>query len=248
MKQAVVFIGVFLSLALGDSAAQSFTFFSTLRAGGPSNSSFEIGTGTTVTANTVTSDFSYSNPYWRPGNGTQTFQIGWDAVSKAAFTRVQNSSGVYTSSTLSYGGPALPADALWQIPAGSFSVSAGGKNDPSSISIEGLTLSPNVTLVSGTLPSSMIASQAAGVSSQSFASDMLVINPAANGGSWFLQGTVRFSGLVSLGGTSRDSDLQLLLKAVGNPVPESESFALLGGGLVALVWFKRRSRSVNGSR
>jgi hypothetical protein len=93
-----------------------------------------------------------------------------------------------------------------------------------------LTLSPNLSLISGSLPTSLAASQSgSGVVSNLPAP--LVINAAANGGSWFLAGTVTLSGF----GTATGSRLQFNFGATSNPTPEASTLSMLGAGFLMLA-------------
>ncbi len=249
MRQNSIVIGILIIASATCLSAQSFSFYSTLQAGQNASASWEVGTGTTPAYSNATwtvADFYYnsvpSDNHWRSGGLTQEFQVGYNATTNTAFTRVKDFQGNWTEAARANPGPALTTDAIWTLPASSFNLSATGLPTPNLIIIEGLAISPNVTLVSGTLPASLGAFGSPGNSSVSNLSAPLVINAAANGGSWYLGGTVRFSGLLGSGGSAQGSQLSFNLQATGNQTPEATTMSLLGGGLAFLGWMSRRRR------
>lgn len=196
--------------------------------------------GTTNSASTVTSDFGYETSgqqYWRDGGQPQNFRIGWNAAANSAYVTVWNAVGVATTATMSNTGAQLSSNALWTLPGGSMFSSATGLNQPSSILVSGLTLSPGVALLSGALPASLGASQTGSTIFNSVSAP-IVINPAANGGNWYLDGTVRFTGFISQGGNASRSNLEFMMLATGSNVPEASSILLIGGGLIALAFLR----------
>lgn len=248
MNKSTIHFAILLFAATARMWGADFSFYSTLRAGQPGSADWEMGVGTNFLANTVTSDFGYETSgqqYWRAGGQPQNFRIGWNAVSNSAFVTVWNSAGVATTATMSNPGAALNNNAVWTLPAVSMLLWAVGDSQPSSIQLSGLTLSPNTALVSGTLPASLGVSQS-GSFAVNFVSAPIVINPAANGGNWYLDGAVRFTGLTSQGGNARQSDLQFLMLASGSDTPEASSLGMIGGGLIALALLKPWQRT--GSR
>ncbi len=254
MRRNSVFLGILIIVSAIGASAQSFSFYSTLRAGRNGNGAaagngWELGTGTTPGYSNATwtdAQFAYnatpSNNHWRGGGLSQQFEVGYDAGTNTAFTRVRDAQGNWTTATVANSGAAFPGNTIWTLPASSFNVSATGKQDPSSIIIEGLTLSSNVALVSGTLPTTIGVIGSPGLDTSASLSAPLVIDAAANGGSWFLAGTIRFSGLQGSGGSAQGSQLSFNLGALGNQTPEATTMSLLGGGLVLLGWLSRRRR------
>lgn len=225
-------------------SAQSFSFFSTIRAGLPGGGDWEIGVGNTSSASTVTSHFRYnpdSGNHWNE-NGSQAFQIGFDAALNRAYATVWNINGTPTTVTFANAGPAIPVSSIWTLPGNSFFVSAANRPQASAILLQNLTLSPNTAVLSGSLPNSLGVSQPAGGPPR-FDSlvENLVIDPASNGGSWFISGTVQFQGLTSQGGAAQRSQLQFNLLATGSPsaVPEPSTYFSIGGGLVLLAFCRK---------
>ncbi len=250
MRRNSVFLGVLMILCAAGASAQSFSFYSTLRAGLPGGGDWEVGTGSTpaqTAATWNTQDFRYdsslSDNHWRGAGLSQDFEIGYNALTNSAYTKVKDFNGLWTTATIVNPGAPFPANTVWTLPASSFSVSVQGKVDPSSIVVQGLTLSPNVALVSGSLPASLGVLGALGVDATASLSAPLVINAAANGGSWFVAGNISFTGLVGAGGSARRSELQFNLQANGNQTPEAATMSLMGGGLVTLGLLGRRRRA-----
>lgn len=250
MKRAGIVIGLLLSLGVIEAAAQSFSFYSTLQAGQQNSNDWEIGIGTPGSAPSATSDYGYNatgQQYWNPASGGQTFRIGWDATTNTAYTTVFKANGTATSVTMQNTGTALSANTIWTLPASSFVANAtpnGGSNATTSIQFSGLSISPGVA-VTGTLPSTFGASQSGSAVSNSLSAPLL-LNASGAAGSWYIQGTVQFTGLITQGGNARGSQLQFLLGAVGTDTPEGSSLGLMGGGLLALGLFNRSRR--NGKR
>lgn len=262
MRRNSIVLGILMIAGAMCASAQSFSFYSTLRAGRSGSgvaggNGWELATGTTPAysgATWTTAQFAYnsspSDNHWRANDGTQQFRIGYNALTNTAYASVQDyngaTNGTWTTAataSIANAGAAFPNNTVWTLPAGSFNVSATGKQDPSSIIIEGLTLSPNVALVSGTIPTNIGVIGSPGVDTTASLSAPLVIDAAANGGSWFLTGTIRFSGLQGSGGSAQGSQLSFNLGALGNQTPEATTMSLLGGGLVILGWMSRRRRT-----
>jgi hypothetical protein len=250
MKRTGILIGCLLGLGVADLAAQSFSFYSTLQAGRQNNTDWEIGIGPGSTP-TVTSDYGYNSSgtqYWGGTGLSQNFEIGWNAATNSGYTTVYKNNGTATTVTLQNTGTPLSANTIWTLPAGSFVAEAtpnGGSSRPTSIQLAGISLSPNVTLTSGTLPTTFGAAQSGTATSNTLGAPLL-LDASANGGSWYISGTVQFSGLISQGGNARGNQLQFFLQAVGTDTPEASTLGLMGGGLIALGMFNRARR--NGAR
>jgi hypothetical protein len=250
MKRTGILIACLLSLGVAEMAAQSFSFFSTLQAGRQNSTDWEIGIGSGATP-TVTSDYGYNvsgTQYWRGTGLTHDFEIGWDATTNSGYTTVFKADGTRTTVTLQNTGVALSANTIWTLPAGSFVAEAtpnGGSSATTSIQLSNLSLTPGVSLAGGTLPSTFGASQSGTATSNNLGAPLL-LDASANGGSWYISGTVQFSGLITQGGNARGNQLQFFLQAVGTDTPEASSLALMGGGLIALGMFNRSRR--NGRR
>lgn len=225
-------------------SAQSFSFFSTIRAGLPGGGDWEIGLGSSSSASTASSHFSYnpsSGNHWNV-NGSQAFQIGFDAALNRAYATVWNINGTPTTVSFANTGPAIPVNSIWTLPGNSFFVSAADRPAASAILLQNLTLSPNTAVLNGSLPASLTASQpGGGPASLNSLGTNLVIDPASNGGSWFISGTVQFQGLTSQGGAAQRSQLQFNLLATSSPsaVPEPSTYFSIGGGLVLLAFCRK---------
>ncbi len=223
-----------------EASAQSFSFYSTLRSGVP-GSDWQVGVGPSSTHSASTWNtryFSYSpsDASWRGGGLSQDFEIGFDALRNLGFSRVKNFNGAWTEATLANTGAPVAADTNWSIPASSFWLGAAGLSTASSISLASLTLSPNVSVLSGALPIGLTAAQnGTGVTTNLPAP--IVINAAANGGSWFLAGTVTLNGF----GTATRSRLQFNFGATSNPTPEASTLGMLGSGLL-VIGLARKNR------
>ncbi len=242
MKKNILNFAILLIASATEALGTDFSFYSTLRAGQPGAADWEMGVGSNFLANTATQSFGYETSgqqYWRAGGLSQNFRIGWNAVTNSAYVTVWNAANVATTATMSNPGPTLAANAIWTLPGSTMLIWALGDSRPSSILLSGLTLSPNTALVSGVLPASLGASQTGSLVINA-TSAPIVINPAANGGNWYLDGKVQFTGLTTLGGNAQQFDLQFLMLASGRDTPEPGSLALLGGGLLALVFMKRQ--------
>lgn len=254
MRRNSVVLGIVMILSAMSASAQSFSFYSTLQAGrsggGQSGGNgWEFGTGTTPAFSNATwtdAQFAYnsspSDNHWRVGGLTQQFEIGYNAGTNTAYTRVRNAQGNWTTASIGNSGAALPNNTIWTLPAASFNVSAVGNADPSSIQVENLALSTNVAVLSGSLPTSLGVTGSPGNNTSAGMSAPLVIQAATNGGSWFLEGTIRFSGLRGSGGSAEGSQLSFNLGASGTQTPEATTMSLLGGGLIILGWMGRRRR------
>lgn len=141
-------------------------------------------------------------------------------------------------------GRTLTPNATWTIPVtNSFVSSIGGSTSrPRSVNVENLALSPEVQVLSGGQPTSLgVGAQPA---QNAPMTAPLVINPASNGGNWFINGTIRFSGLTSLGGSAQGSELSVLRRGGGHRHTRAgERFMTAAGlALVAAVRSGRRRK------
>ncbi len=241
MRLCFLISGIAIAVCAMEASAQSFSFYSALRAGRP-GADWQVGVGPSATQTAATWNtryFSYSpvDSSWRGGGLSQDFEIGFDALRNLGYARVKNSSGAWTEATLANHAAPLAADTTWTLPASSFWLGATGQNAASSISLANLSLAPNVSVLSGSLPTSLAASQS-GIGVATNLPAPLVINAAANGGSWFLAGTVTLSGF----GTATGSRLQFNFGATSNPTPEASTLSLLGGGLLFFAFIARKKR------
>ena len=221
--------------------AGDFSFYATLRAGRPAAADWEMGLGTNSAASQSTGSFQWGtgSPHWRPGNQPQNFQIGYQASTQSAYVTVWDSTNTPWTTQLTNTGPALTANAIWTFPAANFFVSSSSNNasQPRSVNVENLTLSSGVQVLSGSLPVSLGVTTAPALNAPM--TSPLVIDPAGNGGNWFIDGTIRFSGLTSLGGNAQGSQLQFFLRASGTDTPEGQTFLMVGLGLFLVGCFGR---------
>lgn len=233
-------------IAPAELCATDFSFFATLRAGRNATADWEQGVGSDSSASTSNASFRWApgNQHWRAGDLPQNFRIGYDAVSGSAYSIVWDSNNV--ASTVSYTNPTGPlgANATWTLPASNFFVSATARTIATSINLESLSLAPGVQVLSGSLPVNLGAAQPGGGSGQlQTLASPLVFQAAANGGDWFIAGTVRFSGLTSNGTGAQGSQLQFMMNASGTDNPEPATFALIGLGVTAL-WLRAKRKQL----
>ncbi len=250
MRRTSVFLAILIGFFITGATAQSFTFYSTLHAGQSGGADWEVGTGLSmpITSAWNTAHFNADGPgNWWVNGQAQTFRIGYDAATNSAYTRLFNAAPgnpLGASATATQVNPgAAPATTVWTLPAASFNVRSSFNG--SSITVQNLTLGPNVNLLSGTLPTSLTAAQNGGFSVSSRMSDLLVIDAAANGGSWYIQGVITMAGLQGSGSGAgaRNAQLQFNLAATGNNTPEASTISLLGAGLLVMGWMRRRARA-----
>ncbi len=245
-----------LALASMEAFAQSYSYFYTMRAGRFAGADWELGTGTTSSTSDSTQSFSHNespgNNHWGSALTEHTFRIGWSAATNSAYVTVWNAAGSPVTANFTPAGPAPPTTAIWTIPAGSFVLSAAGQpagSAATSITLSGLSLSPGVSVLSGMLPTAISAARSTTASDTAALGTPIVINPASAGGSWYLSGTIRFTGLQSQGGVASGSQLQFLMNAVASDVPEAGTLSMIGLGLVAFAAIRRRQHrsQTNGS-
>jgi hypothetical protein len=236
---------VFLSLVMaGTACAESFTFNATLRAGRFAGADWEIGIGN-ISNSESTQNFNHlespGNNHWGGPNTWHTFQIGWLAATNTAFVSVWNANGTPTTATITNTGTPLGVETIWTIPVNNFFLSAAARPGDTSISLQNVSLSSGVQVLSGGLPNSITVSQSGSGSSYGNFSP-IVINPASAGGNWTLSGQIRFTGLTSQGGVAQNSQLQLLFGATGVDTPEAGTVSLIGLGLIGIAVYRRRLR------
>jgi hypothetical protein len=226
--------------------AAEFSFFSILRAGLPGNGDWEIGTGPNGNTIPNSSQYRYSNstPGWLTG-ADQQFRIGYTQSTNTAYASVIGSTGiVYTSQYNPVGGLTAAPGGTWTIDPNRMYVSArlrGNSTVPISVRVDNLTLSTAVDVLQPLTQTSLFASQPFGSSVRSNSAP-IVFSAAASGGDWFLDGTIRFTGLVGSGGgaVAQRSDLQFGLTATYSETPEPAAVLLVSGGLVAMAYWRRR--------
>jgi hypothetical protein len=251
MRLLLLSILATISFAPALSAAE-FSFFSILRAGLPGNGDWEIGTG--PNGNTISNPSQYRYGQGTPGwsnNVDQQFRIGYVQSTNMVYATVWGSTGIeYTSRYNPVGGLTASPGGTWTIDTGSLYVSAtprtnaNGQSAPSSIRVENLELSSAVDILQPMNQTSLYASQPTGTSLRGNTTP-IVFSAAANGGDWYLDGTIRFTGLASsaAGAGAQRSSLQFGLTATYSDTPEPAAVLLVSGGLVWMA-YRRRRRSM----
>ncbi len=248
MLKTAILAGFLLAFGLSELQAQSFAFYNVLQAGRANAADWHIGVGSTSLAQLNTAPFAYDNSpplHWNDG-GSQNFEIGWNATTQTAYTTVFNQSNVATTVSLQATGTPLGANTVWTLPTSGFFASAtpnSGNSAPSSISLTGLNFSPGVVILNGgVLPTTFGASQN-GVASQTNLGGPILLQASSSGGSWLIQGSVQFTGLLTQGGQARANQLQFQLGASGSDTPEPASYALLGSGLILAAIIRKTRRN-----
>lgn len=234
-------------MATFEAFAQSYSYYYTMRAGRFAGADWELGTGTNTSASNSTQNFAHNerpgNNHWGSALTEHAFQFGWSAATNTAYVTVWNDQGSPTTANFAVAGPAPTSAATWTIPASSFFVTAAGQptSAATSVTLSNLSLSSGVNILSGALPTSISAANSGATAGSSAPlSAPLVIDPASAGGSWYLSGTIRFTGLQSQGGPANGSQLQFLMNAVASEVPEAGTLSMIGLGLVAVAAIRRR--------
>jgi len=236
-----------LLLAFGSIAgAADFSYFTTLRAGFLGGD-HELGIGGTSSANASTASFSYSgaNPYWRTSGGAQNFQIGYVAATNTGFVSVFNQANVATTVNFN---PAVAltdaSSAIWSLPAANFFVQANPGLFPTSITVENLAFSSGISILSGSIPTSLTASQSGGTVNTSALTGPIVFNAASTGGDWILSGAIRFTGLLgNFQGFATGDALRFGFGASASDTPEPGTYVLMSLGLLAFGFIGKRRAS-----
>jgi hypothetical protein len=232
-----------------NSIAAEFSFYSILRAGLPGNGDWEIGTGPNGSTIPNSAQYRYSTgtPGWS-NNIDQQFRIGYTQATNTVYATVWGSTGIeYTSQYNPAGGLTVAPNGTWTINPGSLYVTAtprsvgNAPSAPSSILVENLELSSAVNVLQPMNQTSFYASQPTGTGLRSNSSP-IVFSAAANGGDWFLDGTIRFSGLAanSNGPGAQRSSLHFGLTATYADSPEPAAILLVSVGLLAMAYLRRR--------
>jgi hypothetical protein len=248
MRPLLFLIFATISFA-SNSFAGEFSFFSILQAGLPGNADWEIGTGpnANTVSNTAQYRYSQSTPGWSD-NLDHQFRIGYTHATNTIYATVWGSTGTaYTSQYNPAGGAAVRTDGIWTIDTGALSVSAtphtgtNGQSAPSAIVVDNLQLSAAVNVLQPLSQTSLSASQPAG-SGQGANTSPIVFSAAATGGDWYLDGTIRFTGLAgnTAGAGAQRSSLQFGLSGSYTDTPEPAALFLVAGGLGAMAYYRRR--------
>ncbi len=229
--------------------AADFTFFTTMQAGLFGPGSWELGAGSTAATTESRVAFGYDPtsalPHWRPGDLPQSFEIGYRQSTNRGFVTVFDTNGTPVTASYTNPGAALSPTATWTIPAVAFLATASALFQPTSITLENLSISSGVQVLSGSLPSSIGASYSGfGPPVTNSLASPIVINPSSAGGDWTISGTIRFSGLFGSGGFGFGDQVRFGLGATGadTATPETSSALLIGGGLIALGCLRHRRK------
>jgi len=227
--------------------AADFSYFTTLRAGFLGAIDHELGIGGTSSANASTASFSYSgaNPYWRSSGAAQNFEIGYVAATNTGFVSVFNAANAATTVTFN---PAVAltdaSTAIWTLPAANFFVQANPVFTPSSITVENLAFSSGVSILSGSIPTSLTASQSGGTLNTTSLTAPIVFNAASSGGDWILSGAIRFTGLLgNFQGFATGDSLRFGFGASASDTPEPGTYVLISFGLMAAGFIGKRRAS-----
>jgi len=248
MRFLALLILTTITVAPNVSAAE-FSFFSILRAGLPGNADWEIGTG--PDGNTIPNSAQYRYRSGTPGwsnNLDQQFRIGYTQATNTAYAMAWGANGTqYISTYNPDGGFTVSPRGTWTINTDSMYVVATPRSNgnapsaPSSIEVDRLELSSAVNVLQPLSQTSLYASQPTGTSRRGNTAP-IVFSAAANGGDWFLDGTIRFSGLLGSGGgaSAQRSSLHFGMTATYTENPEPAAILLVSGGLVAMAYWRRR--------
>lgn len=244
----LLFVIVATLLLASNASAGEFSFFSILRAGSPGDGEWEIGTGPNGSTIPNSSQYRYgpNTPGWS-NNLDHQFRIGYTQATNTVYATVWGSTGIeYTSRYNPTNGVGLSADGIWTINTNALYVSAtprttNGQTPPSSIRVDNLQLSSAVDVLQPMTQTSLYASQPTGTRTSGNTSP-IVFSATSNGGDWYLDGTIRFSGLAgSAGGAGAlRSTLHFGLTATYAESPEPAGVFLVSGGLLAMAYYRRR--------
>ena len=243
-------LSLFAVLASTPLTAADFSFFSIVRAGVQGGADWEIGTG--LNGNVITTG---AHVTW-PNEVDRSFRIGYIQSTNTAYTTVWTPSGtpggLPTASTSAYnpaGGFPLSSSGVWTITAGAMYASAGSITQSRSVQVSNLQLGNGqpgngLNILQPLASTSLYASQPSATTIVRNTTP-IVFSAAASGGDWYLDGSIRFSGLASYvtNGATR-SQLQFALTAVAADNPEPATTVLIASGLFAMAYWKRRRRGV----
>lgn len=226
--------------------AADFSFFSILRAGVSGNGDWEIGTG--PNGNTILNSANYQYNQTTPGwsnNLDQQFRIGYTQATNTVYATVWGATGTaYTSVYNPVGGATAGTSGTWSIDTNGIYVRASARSAPTAISVSNLELSSAVNVLQPMTATSLYASQPTGANMRGNTAP-IVFSAAANGGDWYLDGVVRFSGLAAYTtGGARRSELHFGLTANYADTPEPAAMLLVSAGIVAMALLRRRRSMV----
>jgi len=222
-------------LAVAPVTATDFSFFSIVRAGVQGAGDWEIGTGPNGNSITTGAQFAWTN------NADQTFRIGYRQSDNTAYTTVSNPAGfTATSSYNPIGGAPLTSTGNWTIKANAMYTSATALPVATSVQVSNIRLVTGLNILQPL--TSLSASQPLSTAPSSNAAP-IVFSAASNGGDWYIEGTIRFTGLAPFvtSGAQR-SQLHFGLTAVASDTPEPAAILLISSGLAALAYLRPRRK------
>lgn len=224
-----------------------FSFFTTIRAGYPTPLLWELGAGSTSSTSESNVNYEWNtangDTSWRPGNLQQSFQVGYNRTTNTGFVTVFNSNNTPVTASYTNPGAAPAVHAIWTLPSANFFASAQTSFLPGSIDLENLSFDPGVQILSGSLPTSIGASNPGNANTiTSNINAPIIFDAIANGGNWTISGTVRMNGIVGTSGSALGNNLLFQVGAFGSDTPESSTISLFGAGLAAILLARRCQR------
>ena len=220
-------IALLCTWALSPAAAADFGFNVLIRAGLNTTGEWEVGMGLN-SSGVPTGTPGQMSPYYADG-APQRFEIGYDAGTSQAYTRIYSGSALAVSVLYTVPGAfALSPSGTWTLPASSFYTSAAVRPAATSVSVSSMAL----TTAAGVLNPLTITASNNGTTGQLTTLPASVVFQAQSGGSWMLSGQLTMSGLsaYTANGAQR-SQLQFGLTATASETPEPASVVLLGSAL-----------------
>ena len=250
-QRALAIFTLFASLAVTPASGTTFSFTSILQAGGRGSGTNEIGTGASVGSTIIGTDYRYSNGTvgWSD-NLDQQFRIGYNQATNTAYTTVWSSGGsatgtAYTSSYNPPGGVPL-VTRKWTIGVSGLNLTADPAVTPNtSVQISQLRFQSGVNVVNPLQNTYSLTASQPGGSAQVGNTSPIEFSALGYGGSWYLDGVIRFEGLSPYASNgARDAELRFSLTATANDTPEPGSILLVSSGLFAMACWNRRGRGI----
>jgi hypothetical protein len=219
--------------------AADFDFSTIIRAGRPTNATFELGIGP-LTNNTLVRGH-VNQPNYFPNGLPNRFEIGYTSATNSAYLRYFYGPGVYREVVYSPGGTGLQGGSVWTIPRNSLFVAATSRPVPTSVTIANLQFGAGVQVLQPFTTTTLTAAQNGGNVRTNMPG--LVRFRTGASGDWLLSGTISFAGLRFY--TPRGAignQLRMGAGFSGTDVPEAGTWLLALTGLCGIV-FAARLRS-----
>lgn len=230
-------------------SAAEFSFFSIIRAGLRGNGDWEVGTGPNGSVIPQSAQYNYSQtlPGW-PDNTDVRFRIGYEQATNRAYTTVFGWSGApntstqvaYTSSFNPVGAFVMGPDSKWVINANAMYTSVNSAlPNPATVTVSNLSLQSGLNVLRPLSETTLTASNRPTV--QPSNSGPVYFQAVSNGGNWYIDGTIRFTGLSPYtpnGATRSNAHFGLTISGVQNPEPAA--IISMATGLIALALWRRR--------